>query len=256
MQDPIEIISHVKRSLGGIFPKDPAFNESTPLGTINRIAPSHAEGIFAMTDLTLLKPEATRADIQALCEKAVKSGAKTVCLNSLHVNLATRVLAGTGVKPIAVAGFPLGSSHPESTADEAKRAVADGAAEIDIVAPAGLILEGDWITLKAHLQKIIESVSVPVKVILETCLHTDQAIVAASLASVAAGAAFVKTSTGFGKAGAETRIVSLMRLAVGDGIGVKASGGIRTLEKAQAMIQAGADRIGASGLSTEPSVGY
>ena len=255
MQDPIELISQVKRNLFSTFP-DAAFSESKPLGTIDRRAPLDIQGIFAITDLTLLKPEATRDDVRALCEKAVKFAAKTVCLNSLHIRFAAEVLAGTAVVPIAVAGFPLGCCIPESTADEAKRAVADGAAEIDIVAPAGLILEKDWLGLKSHLSKIIGSVSVPVKVILETCLHTDEAIIAASLVSAASGAAFVKTSTGFGKAGAETRIVSLMRLTVGDEIGVKASGGIRTLEKAQAMIQAGADRIGASGLSSEPSAGY
>jgi deoxyribose-phosphate aldolase len=248
MEDPIALIEQVKSKIGSSY--------SAPLGTINREAPATTEGIFALTDLTLLKPEATCADIIALCEKAIQVKAKTVCVNSLYVGLAHETLAGSSVVPIAVSGFPLGSSHPQSTLDEAKRAVQDGAAEIDIVAPAGVIYEKDWALLEAILTTIIKDLPVPVKVILETCLHTDESIVAASLISVAAGAAFVKTSTGFGKAGADPRIVSLMRLTVGDSIGVKASGGIRSLEKAREMIRAGADRIGASGLSAEPSAGY
>lgn len=206
--------------------------------------------IWGATDLTILKPEATWAQVEALCERAIDVSAAAVCVNGLFVDRVARVLEGSSVMPITVVGFPLGSSAAGGVAEEARWAVERaGAKEIDMVFPVGLLKGGEYRAAWEYVNCVVLASHAPVKVILETCLLTPREIVDACLISETAGAAFVKTSTGFSAAGATVEHVELMRRTVGDAIGVKASGGIRTFEDAAAMLRAGATRIGTSGLS-------
>ena len=194
--------------------------------------------IAAMIDHTLLKPEATPAQIEKLCAEAAEYHFASVCVNPVYIPLAARLLKGTGVKVCCVVGFPLGAIAPEQKAAEAASCAAMGAEELDMVIHVGAAKAGDW----ALVQRDIEGV----KVIIETCLLTDEEKVKACEAAKAAGAHFVKTSTGFSTGGATTHDIALMRKTVGPEMGVKASGGIRDYETAMAMIEAGANRIGAS----------
>ncbi len=198
-------------------------------------------------DHTLLKADATREEVLKLSEEARKFGFATVCVNSVHVGTAARVLAGTKVLPIAVVGFPLGAGLPSAKAFEAREAIRCGAREIDMVINIGALKAKDYNTVLCDIQKVVEaSRPYPVKVIIETSqLEQDEKVIACAL-SKAAGAAFVKTSTGFSGGGATAEDVALMRRVVGDEVGVKASGGVRSTEDALKMIQAGANRIGAS----------
>jgi deoxyribose-phosphate aldolase len=203
--------------------------------------------LAAMIDHTLLKPEATREDVRKLCEEAKQYGFYSVCVNPAHVATAARLLAGSAVKVCAVVGFPLGANAPAAKAFEAREAVRAGAREVDMVVNIGALKEGDYPRVLEDIHGVVEAArSYPVKVILETGGLTDEQKVVGCVLAKCAGAAFVKTSTGFGPGGATTGDVALMRRVVGPEMGVKASGGVRTTEDADKMVQAGADRIGAS----------
>ena len=199
-------------------------------------------------DHTLLKPAATRADIAKLCTEAKEYRFASVCVNSAHIAEVAAALAGTDVAPCCVVGFPLGAMETEAKAFEAARAAALGAKEIDMVMDIGAAKEGDFARVETDIAAVVSAIQgrAKLKVILECCLLTDEEKTAACLAAKRAGADFVKTSTGFSTGGATEHDVALMRAAVGDDMGVKASGGIRTREDALRMIAAGASRIGAS----------
>ena len=200
-----------------------------------------------MIDHTLLKANATRAQIEKLCDEAVENDFASVCVNTCWVPMAASRLAGSPVNVCTVVGFPLGAMAPASKAAEAARAVADGADEVDMVINVGWLIAGEDDAVRADIAGVVEAAQGRcVKVILECCLLTDEQIVRACELSVEAGAAFVKTSTGFSSGGATVKDVALMRKTVGDRCKVKASGGIHTAEEAQAMVDAGADRIGTS----------
>lgn len=200
-----------------------------------------------MIDHTLLKANATRAQIEKLCDEAVENDFASVCVNTCWVPMAASRLAGSPVNVCTVVGFPLGAMAPASKAAETARAVADGADEVDMVINVGWLIAGEDDAVRADIAGVVEAAQGRcVKVILECCLLTDEQIVRACELSVEAGAAFVKTSTGFSTGGATVKDVALMRKTVGDRCKVKASGGIHTAEEAQAMVDAGADRIGTS----------
>jgi deoxyribose-phosphate aldolase len=206
-------------------------------------------GVAALIDHTLLRPEATPADIEILCREGAEFGFASVCVNPAWVALAARRLAGTGVAVCSVVGFPFGATTADVKGYETRRAIFDGAREIDMVINVGALRAGDW----RGVQRDIEAVTTPCgdcsvlsKVIIEAALLTDDEKVAACTLAKAAGADFVKTSTGFGPGGATVADVALMRRVVGAGMGVKAAGGVRGLEDLRALVAAGASRIGAS----------
>lgn len=205
------------------------------------------EGIARFIDHTLLKPEATYEELKKVCDEAVKWSFATVCVNATNIPLVAKLLSGSSVKPIAVVGFPLGAMTPTAKAFEAREAVRSGAREIDMVINIGALKSKDYALVADDICKVVQaSKPYPVKVILETGgLSYDEKVIGCAL-SKAGGAAFVKTSTGFGKGGATVEDIELMRRIVGDDIGVKASGGVRSTEDAQKMMAAGANRIGAS----------
>lgn len=197
-------------------------------------------------DHTLLAPGASPADLARLCEEARAHAMGAVCVRREHLAEARRLLAGTAVRAVAVADFPRGEGTPAARRAEAVEAVRAGADEIDVVAPLPALLGGRFEAALDDLRGVVRGVPVPVKVIVETTrLGRDLSVAAAAIARCA-GAAFVKTSTGFGGGGATTEDVALLRAVVGEGMGVKASGGIRTAADALAMIRAGASRVGAS----------
>ncbi len=203
--------------------------------------------IAAMIDHTLLKPEATPAQIEKLCAEAAEYHFASVCVNPVYIPLAARLLKGTGVKVCCVVGFPLGAIAPEQKAAEAASCAAMGAEELDMVIHVGAAKAGDWALVQRDIEGVVKAAAGhTVKVIIETCLLTDEEKVKACEAAKAAGAHFVKTSTGFSTGGATTHDIALMRKTVGPEMGVKASGGIRDYETAMEMIEAGANRIGAS----------
>ncbi len=198
-------------------------------------------------DHTILKPEATEEDIRRICQEAIKYKFKAVCVNSANVGLAAELLKDYPSLPIAVVGFPLGAAISSSKAHEAKEAVKAGAQEIDMVINIGALKTRNFRMVLTDIQTVVVAAApCPVKVIIETAsLSQDEKIIACAL-SKAAGAHFVKTSTGFGGGGATVEDIALMRRVVGDELGVKASGGIKTREDALKMIEAGASRVGAS----------
>ena len=200
-----------------------------------------------LIDHTLLKPEATRDDVIALCDEAKKHRFASVCVNTTWVALAKSLLSGTDVMVCAVVGFPLGAMNPAAKAYEARDAVRQGAREIDMVINIGALKSKDYETVFEDICRVVKS-SAPagVKVILEVSSLTQHEKIIGCTLSALAGAAFVKTSTGFAKGGATVEDVQLMREIVGNDIGVKASGGVRTAEDVVRMAQAGANRIGAS----------
>jgi deoxyribose-phosphate aldolase len=214
----------------------------------------HATGgatgsVAAMIDHTLLKPDATRKDIEALCREAAEYKFASVCVNPTWVATCARLLQGTGVRVCSVVGFPLGATTPDVKHYETRRVIFDGASEVDMVINIGALKSGDL----RLVERDIEAVTGPCreagalsKVILEAALLTDDEKVTASTLAKAAGADFVKTSTGFAAGGATAADVALMRRVVGDEMGVKAAGGVRDLEGLKAMVAAGATRIGAS----------
>jgi len=200
-----------------------------------------------LIDHTLLKPEATRDEVVKLCEEAKQHRFASVCVNTTWVPLCRALLAGTDVMVCAVVGFPLGAMVPTAKAYEAREAMRQGAREIDMVINIGALKSRDYETVFEDICRVVKAAApAGVKVILETsALDQEQKIIACALSKLA-GAAFVKTSTGFGKGGATVEDVTLMRRIVGDDVGVKASGGVRTAEDALKMAQAGANRLGAS----------
>ena len=213
--------------------------------TLTGIDPS----IAGLIDHTLLKPEATRDDIVKVCKEARRYNFASVCINPYWVPLVAAQLAGSPVKVCTVIGFPLGATSTEAKVAETEAALRVGAQEIDMVQNVGALRSGDHDAVKADIAAVVEvthAAGAIVKVILETALLDDNQKVMASMLAKMAKADFVKTSTGFGPSGANAHDVELMRMTVGPDMGVKASGGIRTLEDVKKMAAAGATRIGAS----------
>ncbi len=198
-------------------------------------------------DHTMLKPEVTQAQLKTLCDEARDYGFYSVCVNSANVPYCRQQLAGSNVKVVAVVGFPLGAASTGSKVYEAREAVQQGASEIDMVMNIGEMKSKDYAYVAEDIRQIVAAISpAPVKVIIETGMLTlNEKIVACALAK-AAGAAFVKTSTGFAKGGATVEDIALMKEVVGSSVQVKASGGVRDNKTAKALIKAGATRIGAS----------
>ncbi|MBO1266470.1 deoxyribose-phosphate aldolase [Arthrobacter cavernae] len=205
--------------------------------------------IASYIDHTLLKPEASEAEVLKVCSEAAEYKFKSVCINPIWVKTVTKALKGSGVLTCSVIGFPLGATPSDVKAFEARGAVLDGADEIDMVIDMAAARAGDKGALVDDIKAVAEAVHAGgaiLKVIIETSMLNDEQKVLACEASVEAGADYVKTSTGFNGGGATAEDVALMRRTVGPGLGVKASGGVRSLADAQAMIAAGATRIGAS----------
>ena len=200
-------------------------------------------------DHTLLKPEAVRAEIEKLCDEAAAHRFAAVCVNPVWVPLCAQRLRGTSVKVATVIGFPLGANHPETKAAEGARAIQDGARELDMVAALGMIKTGDWDHVARDIAAVVGAAGGNlVKVIIESSVLSPTEIIKASAIAKESGAQYVKTSTGFhASGGATAEAVALMRLAVGDDLGVKASGGVRDCSAALRMIASGATRIGTSG---------
>lgn len=203
--------------------------------------------LASMIDHTLLKPDATKDELTKLCNEAKQYNFATCCVNSSNIPFVARLLKGSNVKPIAVVGFPLGAASTNAKVCESREAIAAGAREIDMVINIGSLKSRDYRIVFDDIKAVVD-VSRPykVKVIIETASLDHDEKVAACVLSKAAGAAFVKTSTGFGGGGATVEDITLMRKIVGSDMEVKASGGIRTKEDAEKMVAAGADRIGAS----------
>lgn len=198
-------------------------------------------------DHTILNPAATREQVAQVCREAIEHGFFSVCVNPVRVKMVAQKLAGSDVKVCSVVGFPLGAATPEIKALETEAAIKDGAHEIDMVINIGALKDNDFDMVKSDIKAVVKAARGKlVKVIIETCLLSqDQKIKACEIAREA-GAHFVKTSTGFSVGGATLDDIALMKKTVGDELKVKASGGIKTLEDVQVMIKAGADRIGAS----------
>lgn len=203
--------------------------------------------LASLIDHTMLKADSRKETILKYCKEAKEYGFASVCVNSVNVALVAAELAGTQIKTCSVVGFPLGAMSTASKSFEAKQAVADGASEIDMVMNIGAAKDGAWTVVEEDIRAVVEA-SKPalVKVIIETCLLSDEEKVKACQAAESAGADFVKTSTGFSTAGATLEDVKLMRETVGNRLGVKASGGVRDPEFAKDLIEAGANRLGAS----------
>ncbi|MEC0245828.1 deoxyribose-phosphate aldolase [Paenibacillus chitinolyticus] len=204
--------------------------------------------IAGMIDHTLLRADATKAEITKLTEEAKKYEFASVCVNPTWVTYAAEQLSGSPVKVCTVIGFPLGATTSAVKAFETKDAIANGAGEVDMVINIGALKAGDDTLVESDIKAVVEAAAgkALVKVIIETSLLTDEEKVRASKLAVKAGADFVKTSTGFSTGGATPADVALMRKTVGPDVGVKASGGVRSLEDMNGMIEAGATRIGAS----------
>jgi deoxyribose-phosphate aldolase len=214
----------------------------------------HASGgapasVAAMIDHTLLKPDASRREIEELCREAAQFAFATVCVNPTWVALAVRLLKGSSTGVCSVVGFPLGATTADVKGYETRRAIFDGAREIDMVINVGALKSGDLRTVERDIEAVIapcRDCGVLSKVIIEAALLTEDEKVTACTLAKAAGADYVKTSTGFGPGGATAADVALMRRVVGAEMGVKAAGGVRDLESLKAMVAAGATRVGAS----------
>jgi deoxyribose-phosphate aldolase len=206
-------------------------------------------GVATMIDHTLLKPDATRADIEKLCREAAEFRFATVCINPTWVALAAAGLRGTGVGVCSVVGFPLGATTPDVKHYETRRVIFDGASEVDMVINVGALKSGDLRIVERDIEAVVapcRDARVLSKVIIEAALLNDEEKITACTLAKAAGADYVKTSTGFGPGGATAADVALMRRVVGAEMGVKAAGGVRDLAGLQAMVAAGATRVGAS----------
>ena len=206
-------------------------------------------GVASMIDHTLLKPDATRQNIEELCREAAQFKFATVCVNPTWVAVCARLLAGSGVGVCTVVGFPLGANAADVKGYETQRAIFDGAREIDMVINIGALKSGDLRVVERDIEAVVapcRSCGALSKVIIEAALLTDDEKVTACTLAKAAGADYVKTSTGFASGGATAADVALMRRVVGAEMGVKAAGGVRDLEGMKAMIAAGASRVGAS----------
>ena len=203
----------------------------------------------SLIDHTLLKPDASQNEIKHLCEEAAQYHFASVCVNPTWVRACACHLQGSGVPVCTVIGFPLGATLPDVKAYEARRAIMDGAREVDMVINVGAFKSGDDCLVEHDIRSVVEVAhehDVTCKVIIETALLTDDEKVRACQAAKSAGADFVKTSTGFSKGGATVADIALMRRTVGADLGVKASGGVKSMADARAMVEAGATRIGAS----------
>jgi len=202
-----------------------------------------------MIDHTLLKPYATQEDIVRLCDEAKKYDFAAVCIHPTYVNLASELLRGSGVKVDTVIGFPLGANTPRVKAYEAEVAIAEGAEELDMVINIGALKSGDFHLVRKDIVAVVKAAkkgNATLKVIIEACYLTDEEKVRVCQIILESGCDFVKTSTGFGDYGAKVEDVKLLRKIVGNQMGVKAAGGIRTYADALKMINAGASRLGAS----------
>lgn len=214
----------------------------------------HASGggageVAGLIDHTLLKPDASATEIETLCAEAAQFGFATVCVNPTWVAFCARLLRGARVGVCSVVGFPLGATTPDVKQYETRRAIFDGAREIDMVINIGALKSSDYRLVTEDIEAVVapcRAAGVLSKVIIEAALLTDEEKVTASTLAKAAAADFVKTSTGFGPGGATVADVALMRRVVGDEMGVKAAGGVRDLEQLEAMVAAGASRVGAS----------
>ncbi len=205
--------------------------------------------VARLIDHTLLKPEATPQQVERLCHEAREHGFASVCVNPCYVAHCVALLQGSGVAVCSVAGFPLGATTSEVKAAEALQVCRSGGREVDMVIACGLLKAGDYAAVYADVAQVVavcQSEGAQCKVIIETALLDDDEKIAAALLAVAAGADYVKTSTGFASSGATVHDVVLLRRTVGASVGVKAAGGIRTLRDAQALIAAGATRLGTS----------
>ncbi|MCS6873196.1 MAG: deoxyribose-phosphate aldolase [Pyrinomonadaceae bacterium] len=203
----------------------------------------------SLIDHTLLKPEATEDEIRRLCVEAIEYGFASVCVNPFWVKRATEFLKGSKIPVCTVIGFPLGATPSDVKAYETRRVIFDGAKEVDMVINIGALKSGDNCTVEEDIRAVVKVAhehEVLCKVIIETALLTDDEKIKACIAAKNAGADFVKTSTGFAKGGATVHDVALMRRVVRNELGIKASGGVKSLEDARKMIKAGATRIGAS----------
>ena len=199
-------------------------------------------------DHTILKADATEAQVAKICDEAMENNFASVCVNQYYTKFVAEKLKGSGIDVCTVVGFPLGMSDTRVKAFETKTAIEDGATEIDMVINVGAAKDGNWELVYEDIKAVVDAANgTLVKVIIETCLLTDEEKVKACEMSVKAGAHFVKTSTGFSTGGATVEDVRLMRQTVGETVGVKASGGVRTSEDMKAMLEAGANRIGTSG---------
>ncbi len=218
--------------------------------------PPTAATLAKFIDHTLLRPEATDDQLRKVCAEARQHGFKTVCVNSCNVRLVAQELSGSSVLPIAVVGFPLGAQNPAAKAYETRQAIRDGAKEIDMVINIGALKSTRYAEVLEDIRAVVEAAApAPVKVILETSQLTEEEKVISCALAKAANAAFVKTSTGFDKAGATIEDITLMRRVVGPEMGVKASGGVRSKADVEAMVRAGATRVGASSSVTIVSGG-
>jgi deoxyribose-phosphate aldolase len=214
--------------------------------TVEGRTPRSRRELAGFIDHTVLAETATLAQVLQACDEARQHGFAAVCVRGAFVAEARRRLAGASVRVAAVVDFPLGEASTEARVAEAGALVAAGAEELDLVAPLQALLAGRWEPAFADLRAVVASSPVPVKVILETGMLSGDQMAAGAAVARAAGAAWVKTSTGFGRGGATVEAVALLRAVVGETLGVKASGGIRTTTQALAMIAAGASRLGAS----------
>lgn len=206
------------------------------------------ESLAKYVDHTLLKPEASQEQVKKVCDEARQYKFASVCVNPSYIGYVAQQLAGSGVAPCVVVGFPLGATIPEVKAAETAAVIALGAKEVDMVVNVGAIKTGDWQLVKRDIEAVVGAArgKALVKVIIETCLLTDEEKVKVCTVSKLAGADFVKTSTGFSTGGATVEDVRLMRQTVGPDMGVKASGGVRDYAGAVEMIKAGATRLGTS----------
>ncbi len=208
---------------------------------------SDERSVRAAIEHTLLAATATASDVEALCAQAIEQRFAGVCVNPIHVARCRDPLTGSGVRLVTVVGFPLGASLPRVKAIECELAIAKGADEIDMVMQLGAARAGDWEAVADDVSAVVSAAGgKPVKVILETAALTDAEKARACEIAERCGAAYVKTSTGYGAGGADERDVRLLKQLLGDRVRVKASGGIRTAAQALAMIAAGADRLGTS----------
>lgn len=206
------------------------------------------EGLASMIDHTILKPDATAEQIKTLCNEAKQYKFASVCINPSNVSLAAKILLGTNVKVCTVIGFPLGATTTRIKAIEAADAIENGAGEVDMVINIGALKSGDYEFVKNDIRSVVSAANgkAIVKVIIETCLLSDEEKIKVCTIAKNQGADFVKTSTGFSTGGATAHDVRLMRQTVGCDMGVKASGGIRSYESAIEMVNAGANRLGTS----------
>jgi deoxyribose-phosphate aldolase len=204
--------------------------------------------VTSYIDHTLLKPEAVKSQFEQLCEEAAKYGFYSVCVNSYWADFCSRRLRGSDVKVCCVVGFPLGAADSRTKGFETRNAIENGASEIDMVINIGALKSGDLTEVEEDIRHVIRACrsTTVTKVILENCLLTDDEKVLACEISKKAGADFVKTSTGFSRAGATVQDIALMRRVIGPAMGIKAAGGVRTFDDAKLMIESGATRIGAS----------